>query len=191
MVFKNNIMKKRIIITAIIVVALFGLGFYFAIINKLDESIPSTSKTTRQSQSVSISQPVSTATQNTQNYLEIEELGFKIPIDSAIFDDLTYKVISKSVVRISTETLNSMNKQCERDGVVAISKISGTPNDDPSGYYKAKNIKNPKDIKQFNGFFLVINGPQYSCTEGKGYDLEKKLIHTIESGFQNISLIKH
>lgn len=191
MIFKNDIMKKKmIIIVMVISVVLLGLGLYFVIVDKPDKSTLSPPKTTRQSQSVSTLQPVSTATQNTQNYLEIEELGFKIPIDSAIFDDLTYKVMSKSTVRISTKTLNSMNKQCERDGVVAITKVAGTPGDDPLGYYNAKNIKDSKGIKQFNGFFLVINGPQYSCTEGKGYDLEKKLIHTIESGFQNISLIK-
>lgn len=125
-----------------------------------------------------------------QNYIEVKELGFKIPVDSSMADEVTYK-INDQAVSFSSKTLNALNKGCE-GGIAIISKILGTPSNpvgtkemfggSASDYFKSRMA----NIKQFEGFFLLFSGPQSPCTDNR-HDLESQVIQTILNGFRNIS----
>lgn len=127
---------------------------------------------------------------NTQNYVEVKELGFKIPVDASMVDDLTYIKMEGPAVIFSSKSLNAANKSCG-DGASGpvISKIMGTPAKPSDGAGPEFYTSRMSDIKQFDGFFLIYHGPQDSCTLGEHVDLESKVAQTVSAGFKNTVLI--
>jgi hypothetical protein len=134
-------------------------------------------------------QPAPTTPAVTQNYIEVKELGFKMPVDASMVGELTYKINSVGAVAFSSKALTAANKFCG-DGAsgATIAKIQGTPVAPKGGdpvFYKA----HVSDTKQFDGFFLFYQSPQDSCTMGKNVDLEKKVSQAVSDGFKNAVLI--
>jgi hypothetical protein len=136
-------------------------------------------------------QPVPVAPINTPNYIEVKELGFKIPVDASMVGDLTYIKMEGPAVIFSSKSLNTVNKNCG-DGASGpvISKIMGTPSRPADGAGAEFYTSRMSDIKQFAGFFLIYHGPQDSCTLGKRVDLESKVAQTVFVGFKNVVLIE-
>ncbi len=129
----------------------------------------------------------------TQKYVEVKELGFKIPVDDAMADDLTYTIVKPdgvpfSSANFSSKTLNAVDKDCSTLSGMQIQKISGTPAKNPTGesdFYSARTDY----IKQFDGFFLLYQSPQASCTMGKNVDLESRVAQAVSEGFKNVTLL--
>ena len=134
--------------------------------------------------------PAPTTPAVTQTYVEVKELGIKIPVDASIVGELTYKIVKPdgilySSAAFSSKTLNTVDKGCA-DGDGMISKIPGTPDKSKdSEFYKAR----MSHIKQFDGFFLFYAEPQASCTMGKNVELERKVAQAVADGFKNAVLI--
>ena len=151
-----------------------------------------------------VTQPVATTQ---QSYIEVKELGFKLPVDATMSSELTYTIkplpspndaipeakanLSK-VAEFSSKSLNALNKNCEQGIGVDIVKIPGKITDISSGLTPEDYKENPSSYKQFNGFFLILESyaiteSKYSCS--KNMDLEKKVSKVIEDSFANASLI--
>ena len=127
----------------------------------------------------------STASDN-QNYIEVKELGFEIPVDAPMADDITYKIIELEGVPYPSVEFDLKTGGCE-GGV--ISRILGIPSKNVTGeseFYTAR----MSDIKQFDGFFLFYQHPQaVSCDVAKYRDVQQKIIQATYDGFKNISLV--
>ncbi|MDD5464630.1 MAG: hypothetical protein PHP62_05775 [Candidatus Moranbacteria bacterium] len=137
--------------------------------------------------------PTTPTIPSTQSYIEVKELGFKIPIDPAMASDLTYKVNAVGgSVTFSSKSLTAVNNVCgDGSSGAVITKIQGSPSAPKgplageSSFYQAR----ISDIKQFDGFFFFYQGPQDSCTDGKNIALEGDVYQSVIDGFKNISLI--
>lgn len=190
--------KNTIVVLAIAGIVLAGVVIFFVVTNvNKSTSVPLAQKPTRPAtdQRESTTKPISAIPNNGSNgqsFVEVKELGFKIPVDSSMASELTYKIVKSTIdsshlVAFSSKALNAVNKFCE-DGVVTIDKVSGTPSKNNTGesiYFESR----LSDVKQFDGFFLFYSRPQDSCTLGKNVDLEKKVSDTIGEGFKNVMLI--
>ncbi|MEI7425465.1 MAG: hypothetical protein WCK16_00870 [Candidatus Moraniibacteriota bacterium] len=134
-------------------------------------------------------QPAPTTPAVTQNYIEVKELGFKIPVDASSANEITYKItqVTKDSptpgVYFSTKELNSMSKDCEEGSIGAISKVSGKVSTDPN----SENFM-PGEIKQLQGFSLVFQTPQAPCHSGDN-SLDRKFMQILETGFKNAVLL--
>ncbi|GEM_PF-4937846 len=126
---------------------------------------------------------------NGQNYLEVKELGFKIPMDAAMLGDLTYEVNQQEQsVHFFSKTLSAINKECaNKDGITTVAKVLGRPSDNA-----------PEYIKQFDGFVLHSARSQYYCVVGSGkptdidkknMDMQDSISQGILSGLKNAVLI--
>jgi hypothetical protein len=131
-------------------------------------------------------QPAPTTPAATQNYVEVRELGFKIPVDASMANEITYVIGTKDNLNnfsnqasFSTKTLGVKYKDCAGwPGVHQIEKISGKPTDDKKGV-----------IKQFDGFYLFANySSQVSCSDSKVLEAEMSLINAINNGLKNAVL---
>jgi len=131
-----------------------------------------------------------------QNYIEIKELGFKIPVDSQMANEIVYNVRDLST-SFSTKTIGSLFPSCSM-GLFHIVKIPGTPSnptdiEEAYGSPASDYFEGRIDccIKQFDGFFLMWTGPQSPCAfDDQAYELQGELIQVIKNGFQDIILIE-
>lgn len=197
------LMNQRTIITIFGVFALISVAAYFTTTQNVEQSLVTTSNAVQQPAPTpiaqqplikpSITQPAPKASSNSQTYIEVKELGFKIPVDSSMAGEVTYKIDGQAVA-FSTKTLNAISRDCESGGGGSISKIPGTPSNPvgieevfggPASVYFEARMAN---IKQFNDFFLIFLGPQSICTNNR-HDLESQVIQVILNGFKDISLI--
>jgi len=120
-----------------------------------------------------------------QNYIEVKELGFKIPVDSSSAGELTYKIVKPEGIDYSSAEFSSKTGGCDAG---TISKISGTPAKNSTGeaeFYKGRLA----DIKQFDGFFLFYQHPQAVSCDAKYADTEKKMTQVVSDSLKNTSLI--
>jgi len=174
-------MNQKSIITAlgVAVVILIGTTVYFTTINKT-------------------SQPV--ATPNSQNYIEVKELGFKIPVSSSTAGELTYKIGFKdnfndfsNQVGFSSKTLSAKYPGCaEWGGVITVEKVAGKLTDDKNKVsdFSGKMVVRDGVIKQLDGFFLIAPfKPQTSCSDSKALDVETNVGTSITNGLENALLI--
>ncbi len=123
-----------------------------------------------------------------QNYIVVKELGFKIPIDDSMVDEITYQEVEDFTVGFSTKSLNSAGFLCEEGAGGRITKVSDTPS--APGMSNAEFFEGREaDIKQFDGFFFFYQRPQSICTRDR-YEEEVRIIEIIREGFDNISLLK-
>lgn len=181
--------KSIIVALGVAVVILIGITVYFATINRVGQSVVPAQKVVQQPVQTPAVQPVPATpiAPSNQNFFVVKELGIKLPVDSAMVDDLTYKISAGGSAVFSSKSLTTANKFCG-DGAsgAAIAKISGTPakSSEPE-FYKA----HISSVKQFDGFFLFYGGPQDSCTMGKNVDLENKVSQTVFEGFKQAVLI--
>ena len=119
--------------------------------------------------------------------LKITELGFQIPIDSSLMNEVIYKDVEDFTVGFSTKSLNEISKYCEEDAGGRISWISDTPSSPgmaSADFFEGREA----DIKQFDGFFLFYQQPQATCTKDQ-HELETEFIKAIRNGFEDASLI--
>jgi hypothetical protein len=136
-----------------------------------------------------VTQPDPTTPAVTQNYIEVKELGFKVPVDALSAKEITYKIAQATKdkptpsVYFSTKALNSMSKDCEEGSIGAISKVSGKVSTDPN----SENFM-PGEIKQLQGFSLVFDTPQAPCHSGDN-SLDIKFMQMLETGFKNAVLL--
>lgn len=178
---KRGNVAMIVIIIVIVVITAGIVGWMFA--KKMQVPVI---QTQLQSVNQSITQ-TSSVIPSSMSYIEVRELGFKIPIDSSIINDVNYKIKDRTIAYFSTKTLNNISKYCEDGAGGAISKVLGTPLKPTIGdpeYYKAR----MSNIKQFDGFFLFFSGPQAPCTKDNN-DLEIKLVQFISGAFKNVNLI--
>jgi hypothetical protein len=137
----------------------------------------------------------------TQNYIEVKELGFKIPVSSEMSQKITYGIGFRdkfndfsSKAYFSTKELSKYKGCAEWPGVFTVEKISGKPTDDKNKVFEIgggnKKIVLDGVIKQFDGFFLFANNTtQSSCSDMKALDAEGALIDVIKEGLKNAVLI--
>jgi len=203
------------VIAVIVVVVAITAGIIGWILAKNSQA-PAQQATTQPSTPVAQTQPTTAPTQpqvtqpaptipSNQNYIEVKELGFKIPVSPEMANQLVYTIIkglptlndviptdkAKATQRasFSSKTLNSLNKKCEQ-GIVEIEKIPGNITDIPA---LAQDYKtNPTDYKQYNGYFLflekyAVTDVKYTC--GGNLDLEKSVGQAVRDGFNNAVLI--
>ena len=128
-------------------------------------------------------QPAPTTPAVTQNYIEVKELGFKIPVDASMIGDLTYRVSGQGVAFFS-KTLSNINKACnDAVGIVHVSKILGKSSDNKDSIFY-----NSQSTKQFDGFFLGIEQSSNYCAVGpnKPTDIDKKNMNLEDQAKQGI-----
>lgn len=178
-------MKKVLAVSSVLLGVVFLAGCGLQPVSQTQPTTPAPAAQTPATNQPVATQSAPTTPANTQNYVEVKELGFKIPVDASMVGELTYKIDSGGGVVFSSKALTATNKFCG-DGAsgATIAKIQGTPATPKSGdpvFYKA----HISDTKQFDGFFLFYQGPQDSCTMGKNVDLEKKVSQAVADGFKN------
>lgn len=202
--------KTVIAILGVVVIILISTTVYFATVNKASQPVAPASKVAQQPTSTptpTVQQPTQLATPNNQSYIEVKELGFKIPVSSEMAQKITYAIGFKDKFNdfsnqayFSTKELNADYKDCAGwPGVHQIEKISGKPTDDKNktyeiGYDLPGGNKNKvvRDgiIKQFDGFYLfATRNHQSSCSDLKALDAEGSVIDTINKGLENAILI--
>ena len=105
------------------------------------------------------------------SYLEVKELGFKIPMDSAMIDDLNYTISDgkdgktpAKVVHFFSKKLSAISKDCasNADGIFNVLKIPGKYTND----INVGPMKSNENAKQFDGFYLNFAQSGYYCTVG-------------------------
>lgn len=132
--------------------------------------------------------------QGSAHYLEVEELGFKIPLEATMAEDLDYQIDeSEQGALFGSSSLTTLNENCEYGSLGNISKIGGTPSDPEIEAFIPQFYEN-SPTKQFDGFFLVFVSPQDSCTGGihgdpEEFDVEKKTSKALKEGFQKAELM--
>jgi hypothetical protein len=123
-------------------------------------------------------------------YFEVEELGFKFPIDSSMVGELTYAISSGGEVVFSSKSLAAFSTYCG-DGTSGpiIGKIAGTPAhaewEPEPGYFETFPSEH---IKKFEGLFFIYVDSQSSCTDGKNTELESSVSKAVAEGFKGIVL---
>lgn len=99
-------------------------------------------------------------------WYEIPELGIKFLVKQGIKESLIYKPTKNSSVVFSTKELSKIYNcglnQSASVPLVLIEKIKGKPDD-----YEWKDYYMARHPKQFNGFFVIYNGPQSVYATGK------------------------
>lgn len=188
---EKSISTSFAIIVVALVAAIFGFIFWFG-----DKSESEIAKIQENSQAQLAKK------NNNQSYIEVEELGFKIPVNAKRAQEITYKIGMKdkrndfsNQACFSTKLLDVAYENCnEWTGVYCIEKIYGKPTDDNNMIYDSNNnsqkIVRPGIIKQLDNFYLyVAGGTQVSCSDMKEINIEKGVIKSINAGLQNVILI--
>jgi hypothetical protein len=125
-------------------------------------------------------QPVPIAPAVTQNYVEVKELGMKIPVSAELNGDISYKIAGQGG-HFFSKKLSSINKECDnKDGVVYVTKYVGQSKDEKDPMTATKYKGHPENIKQFQDFFLYFDLNSNYCVMGTNYknptDAEKTQI---------------
>ncbi|MFZ2226651.1 MAG: hypothetical protein WA064_04285 [Candidatus Moraniibacteriota bacterium] len=135
---------------------------------------------------VFLKQVLSTFKFTNQNYIEVKELGFKIPVDVTMAGELLYKIVKPEGIDYPLVEFSSKTGECDAG---TISKIGGTPaknSTGETGFYEGRMA----DIKQFDGFFLFYQHPQAVSCDAKYADTENKMTRVVSDSLKNASLIK-
>jgi hypothetical protein len=184
---KQNIKTSLGVIIILIIAATVGI-FIYKIEKNQPESAQQTGFQTRKSTSA-VKQPSaqsnSEISNNNQNYIEIKELGFKIPIDASMVGELTYKIVKPEGISYSSVQFSSKTGDCDAG---MIDKISGTPEKNVTGESEFFTGRT-SDIKQFDGYFLFHRTPQAVSCPAKYADMQQKILQAISDGFRNVVLV--
>ena len=120
---------------------------------------------------------------NEKVYFEVEELGIKFLVDKDLSNELTYVVINKDLVNISSKKLNSINGNNCDSQFLRISRQEGKYSQGLGG------VGYGNTVKQFDNFYIISGGSQTLCTNGQFSNLEYDVLDKLNEAINN-SLIE-
>lgn len=192
--------KVWIIVSILLLLILIGLGIYgYTVISNDNKKIEDQQAEINdlQNKKKALEDAASAATAKavnkaTDNYLEVKELGFKLPLNDDI-KDLQYFVNDKTAF-FSTQSLQSVawsyyinNTSTATNS--SLCSIGSRPLGVISKFANASDA-GPTLQKSLNGFVLGYAGPQSVCSNSKAAeDLQTKQRSALESAFNNAEKI--
>ena len=148
----------------------------------------------------------SRAVKQSQVYIEVKELGFKLPFDAKTAEDVTYELFTdgefksgklegpKTIAIFHSKKLMAAYPSCTGSAGANIFKTSGKfvlPPKSDTEYIYWKSRLDDGTIKQLDGFYLHYENMQDTCTLGKDQALENTLLNDpVRNAFKNVTLIQ-
>jgi hypothetical protein len=184
-----------IVIAVILLLALIGLGAYgYMQINKLNKSIKDkdatisdlqNKKKTLEDTAAAAATAVTQAV--TSNYLEVKELGFKLPLSTDI-KDLQYFVNDKTAF-FSTGSLQSSAWPSASNDATKFCSLGSMPLGVISKFANATDA-GPTQQKALSGFVLGYAPPQSNCSTNQAtIDIQNKQKAALVKAFSNAEKI--
>lgn len=166
---KNKSTMLWVIISIILLVALIGLGVYgYMQINKLNKQAKDQNATIAELQNKkktledAVSAAAKAVTQTvSSNYLEVKELGYKLPLSDDI-KDLQY-FVSDTTTFFSTRALQSSAWKANKTDPTKYCSLGALPLGAISKFNSAADA-GPTQQKALTGFVLGYAPPQSSCS---------------------------
>lgn len=151
------------IIILIIIMAMIALGWYVAKTKKTTPTKTDSAQKTQLPAVKTTEKPAAKSTPATKKYLEINELGIKMELNT-VTDD-AYYIMKNGYAYISLTSLKTVAAECGADktGVVSIGKYNKTDVDDQSG--KTYGELAATDGKVIGSDAYVVSRSQAYCSD--------------------------
>lgn len=159
-----------------------------SVVNPSTQSVVSSEKQANIiQQSTSSPQPATV-----ENFFEVKELGFKIPLgDNFKIGELTYTISAdnKQSVKLSTKRLKALSEKCQDGSVGTITKIMGAVPSDAyyDANYRAKGLPAPKNVS-FGDFYLSYEKQTAPCALGEAASWQTYVIGNFSQVFSEAVL---
>jgi uncharacterized protein (TIGR02145 family) len=161
-----------------------------SVVNPSTQGVDSSEKQSRENQQPTVSpQPAAI-----ENFFEVKELGFKIPISDYLkSDEFTYTVSADGTqtVKLSTKQLKTLSEKCQDGSIGTITKIMGVVPSDAyyDANYRLKGLPAPKNVS-FGDFYLSYEKQTAPCALGEAASQQTDVINHFSQLFSKVVLME-